>query len=157
MKMVQLIVGALLTACASVCAPAFAQSDPPVVVGFTADSPQSCSYDLFGKTGLCSGILYMHFQNNHRTTFTFAAGDSSFTFSGDSSIQPTIDLYLLTIDHIAVIDGLHKPPTPVDHRATGQCRANASKDGQRMDQLLCGATTEFGNLTLAFSGHRAVK
>jgi hypothetical protein len=137
--------------------PAFALDNQPVTVGFVADGPQTCSYSLFDKTGNCEGVVYMHSASNHRTAFTFAAGDSTFTFSGAVSAQPSADLYVLTLDLVAIIHNAKSPTAPVNRPATGQCRVDATQDGQRINQLMCGATTELGNATLMFSGHQAAR
>jgi hypothetical protein len=107
-----------------------------------------CRLTVNGQERACHSVVYMHFHETGRVSFTVGLGDGLVTFSGDNDRQPSTDHYELDLGRFYDTQSGHGTD-PV--RATGLCTADISAGGQVMRSLTCDTQSELGTAHLQFA------
>jgi hypothetical protein len=107
-----------------------------------------CRLTVNGEERACHSVVYMHFHETGRVSFTVGLGDGLVTFSGDNDRQPSSDHYELDVGRFYDTHSGHGTD-PV--QATGLCTADISAGGQVMRSLTCDAQSQLGTAHLQFA------
>jgi hypothetical protein len=107
-----------------------------------------CRLTVNGEDRACHSVVYMHFRETGRVSFTVGLGEGLVTFSGDNDRQPRSDHYELDVNRFYDTQSSRQTDPA---RATGLCAANITADGRVMRSLTCDAQSALGAAHLQFA------
>ncbi|MDB5431678.1 MAG: hypothetical protein JWP35_2794 [Caulobacter sp.] len=112
--------------------------------------PGSGEITISGARLIVDRVIYFHFNNNGRTSFSVFTDIGAIGFSGDQDARPQAHLYTLTADSVVrTKQGKEGVRTP----ATGECRLAYGDTQNDVDAIDCKADTDTGPVLLHFKGN----